>query len=85
MSRRDVAGDGLPIAVITAVSGAGKTTALQALEDVGFLAVDNAPPHLWPAIADAAGEADARGLALGYDLRAAATCAPSSSTPTMPR
>ena len=33
--------------ILTGLSGAGKTTAIQALEDLGFFAVDNLPPGLW--------------------------------------
>jgi len=34
------------IVVITGLSGAGKTVALRALEDVGFFCIDNFPPQL---------------------------------------
>ncbi len=37
--------------VVTGQSGAGKTTALHALEDAGFFAVDNLPPPLLPSLA----------------------------------
>ena len=33
--------------VITGLSGAGKTTAVQALEEFGFFTTDNLPPQLW--------------------------------------
>jgi RNase adapter protein RapZ len=33
--------------IVTGLSGAGKTTALQALEEFGFFTVDNLPPQLW--------------------------------------
>lgn len=36
------------IVVITGMSGSGKTTALRALEDMGFFCVDNMPVVLWP-------------------------------------
>ena len=35
--------------IISGVSGAGKTTAVHALEDLGFFCVDNLPPPLLPA------------------------------------
>ena len=55
------------IVIVTGVSGAGKSTALRALEDVGFDAVDNPPlTHAAPLIAEHVGDA---GLALGVDLR----------------
>ena len=34
------------IVVLTGLSGAGKTTAARALEDLGFVVVDNLPPQL---------------------------------------
>ena len=37
--------------IITGLSGAGKTTALNVLEDQGFYAVDNIPPSLLPQLA----------------------------------
>ena len=30
--------------IVTGMSGAGKTTALKVLEDLGFFAIDNIPP-----------------------------------------
>ena len=33
--------------IITGLSGAGKTTAVQALEEFGFFTTDNLPPQLW--------------------------------------
>lgn len=38
------------IVILTGLSGAGKTTALQGFEDIGFFTVDNVPPQLWPAL-----------------------------------
>lgn len=38
------------VVILTGLSGAGKTTALQGFEDIGFFAVDNVPPKLWPAL-----------------------------------
>jgi UPF0042 nucleotide-binding protein len=40
------------ILVITGLSGAGKTLALHALEDVGYFCVDNLPPRLLPTLAE---------------------------------
>jgi UPF0042 nucleotide-binding protein len=42
------------ILVISGVSGAGKTTAVHALEDLGFFCVDNLPPPLLPAFIELA-------------------------------
>jgi len=40
--------------VLTGLSGAGKSQALNALEDLGFFCVDNLPITLMPALADLA-------------------------------
>jgi RNase adapter protein RapZ len=37
---------GLEIAIITGLSGAGRSTAAKCLEDIGFFVVDNLPPEL---------------------------------------
>lgn len=63
----DKTDDQANIVIVTGVSGAGKTTALRALEDAGFDAVDNPPLTLAPALIAEAG-ADAS-LAIGVDLR----------------
>ena len=34
--------------IVTGMSGAGKTQVLQALEDMGYLCIDNIPPVLIP-------------------------------------
>ena len=34
--------------IVTGMSGAGKTSAIHALEDVGYFCVDNLPPELIP-------------------------------------
>ena len=36
--------------ILTGLSGAGKTRAMHAMEDIGFYCVDNLPPALIPAI-----------------------------------
>lgn len=41
--------DSLRIVIITGLSGSGKSTALRALEDIGFFCVDNLPVELLPA------------------------------------
>lgn len=61
----------MKIVIVTGMSGAGKTTGLHALEDAGFLAVDNLPPRLWPRLADAVAEEGGEALAIGVDVRAA--------------
>jgi UPF0042 nucleotide-binding protein len=52
--------------VVTGQSGAGLTTALKILEDLGFETVDNLPLALLPGLA---GAASARPLAVGIDIR----------------
>lgn len=42
------------LAIITGLSGAGRTTAAKALEDVGFFVIDNLPPTLIGKVADLA-------------------------------
>lgn len=39
---------GVRVLIITGLSGAGKTVAVQSLEDLGFFCVDNLPPALIP-------------------------------------
>jgi len=56
------------LVVVTGLSGAGKTSALKALEDIGYEAVDNLPPPLLPALLGKAGEVR-RPLAIGVDIR----------------
>ena len=36
------------LVIITGMSGAGKTQAVRALEDLGYFCVDNLPPALIP-------------------------------------
>ncbi|RPA65493.1 RNase adapter RapZ [Aerococcus agrisoli] len=40
--------DQLKLVIITGMSGAGKTVALQSFEDMGYFCVDNMPPSLLP-------------------------------------
>ena len=56
-----------PVIIVTGTSGAGKSTALRALEDAGFDAVDNPPINLASALIKDAGVE--RGLAMGVDVR----------------
>jgi len=58
------------LVVVTGVSGAGKSTALRALEDLGFYAVDNLPLPLVPELIDLlASRPDVDRAALGVDAR----------------
>jgi len=60
------------VVVISGLSGAGKSTALAHLEDLGYFAVDNPPPGLWPGLLQRLAEAGAGRIALGLDVRARA-------------
>lgn len=55
------------LVLVTGPSGAGRTTAIRALEDLGFEAIDNLPLSLLPRLLD--GRAPDRPLALGIDPR----------------
>ena len=56
----------LPVVLVTGLSGAGHTTALKILEDLGYEAVDNLPLTLMDGLA---GGKLARPLAVGVDSR----------------
>ncbi|HVI51190.1 MAG TPA: RNase adapter RapZ [Candidatus Sulfotelmatobacter sp.] len=55
------------LVVVTGMSGAGKTLALKALEDLGYEAVDNLPLSMLSALMRAGGVS--RPLAVGIDIR----------------
>lgn len=57
------------IVVVTGLSGAGKSTALHALEDIGYFSSDNVPPHLWLGLVNQAYEHGYAKVALGVDMR----------------
>lgn len=65
----------LHVVVVTGLSGAGRSTALHVLEDLGFYCVDNLPPALALPLAELAsarsnaGEPRVRRLGLGVDVR----------------
>jgi UPF0042 nucleotide-binding protein len=58
------------VLVVTGLSGAGKSTAVNALEDMGFYCVDNLPPPVIDPTVRACVGAGMRRLALGLDVRA---------------
>lgn len=63
------------IVIVTGMSGAGKSTALNVLEDEGYYCVDNMPIELIPRFAELA-EGQQRGydnIALGIDIRSGVT------------
>jgi len=57
----------LPIVLVTGPSGAGRSTAIRALEDLGFEVIDNLPLSLLPRLLE--GTQTGRPLALGVDIR----------------
>ena len=58
---------GPDIVLVTGPSGAGRTTAIRALEDLGFEAIDNLPISLLPRLTD--GKPLEKPLAIGVDAR----------------
>jgi UPF0042 nucleotide-binding protein len=56
-----------PVVLVTGLSGAGRSTALKALEDLGYEAVDNLPLDLLDPLVDE--ERDTRPVAVGIDIR----------------
>lgn len=59
------------LVIITGMSGAGKTIAVQSLEDLGFFCVDNLPPVLIPKFAELITQSNGKigKVALVIDLR----------------
>jgi UPF0042 nucleotide-binding protein len=57
------------LVVVTGVSGAGKSTAVNALEDLGFFCVDNLPTPVVKETLGALTKAGVRRIALGIDVR----------------
>lgn len=60
--------------IVTGMSGAGKSTALKILEDMGYFCVDNLPIALIPKFAEilAAPDTELNQVALGIDIRSGA-------------
>ncbi|MFC5471466.1 RNase adapter RapZ [Cohnella suwonensis] len=67
----DTIGTQPTLVIITGMSGAGKTIAVQSLEDLGFFCVDNLPPVLIPKFAELIEQSQGRiaKIALVIDLR----------------
>ncbi|MDK2784306.1 MAG: RNase adapter protein RapZ [Bacillota bacterium] len=57
--------------IVTGLSGAGKSSAVRVLEDLGYFCVDNLPPDLAPKFAELCLESQGqvRKVALGIDIR----------------
>lgn len=66
MEKQDV-----QMVIITGMSGAGKTVAMQSFEDLGFFCVDNLPPALLPKFVELMEESHGKlnKVALVMDLR----------------
>ena len=64
--------DNMRIVLITGLSGAGKSHALNCFEDLGYYCVDNMPPTLIPKFADLFVQAVNKKVALVCDMRGAA-------------
>ncbi len=54
------------IVIITGLSGAGKSNALQAFEDAGYFCIDNLPPGMIPAVMETEGP---EGVVVVMDIR----------------
>ncbi len=64
---------GIHVVVVTGLSGAGRSTAVHVLEDLGFFCVDNLPPALAPALVGMLGDGkEIHRLGLGIDVRTGA-------------
>jgi len=59
------------VVIITGLSGAGKSNALQAFEDAGYFCIDNLPPRMIPAVMEttARGDGGPDGLVVVVDIR----------------
>src|SRR5690606_22384477 len=65
--------ESLNIVIITGMSGAGKTVAMQSFEDMGYFCVDNMPPSLLPKFFELVKESGKLNkIALVIDLRSSA-------------
>lgn len=61
--------DSVVVVIVTGLSGAGKSTALHALEDLGFFCIDNLPVPVMDATLSACESGGVRRVALGVDVR----------------
>ncbi len=64
---------GVPLLLVTGMSGAGKSSVLKALEDLGYEAIDNLPFSLLPGLIETVDDGPeyerGHGLAIGIDSR----------------
>jgi UPF0042 nucleotide-binding protein len=63
---------GLQIVFVAGLSGSGRSTAMDALEDLSFYSVDNLPPQLVEQFLDLCARSNHRKIALAIDTREAA-------------
>jgi UPF0042 nucleotide-binding protein len=61
--------DQLRLVIVTGMSGAGRSTAANALEDLGWYVVDNLPPSVLLEVCELARQANQRLLAVVLDVR----------------
>ena len=61
----------MQLVVVTGLSGAGKSTAFRALEDLGYFASDSLPPSLWTRFTEELAAAGIEKAAVVIDSRAA--------------
>ena len=61
--------EGVRVVVVTGLSGAGKSTALNSLEDLGYFCVDNLPTALLEHTVEVCEAGGIRRIALGVDVR----------------
>src|SRR5580658_8398973 len=61
--------EGVRVVVVTGLSGAGKSTALNSLEDLGYFCVDNLPTALLERTVEVCEAGGIRRVALGVDVR----------------
>lgn len=61
----------MQLVVVTGMSGAGKTLAIRAFEDMGYFCVDNLPPSLLPKLRDVCSQnaGDSQNVAAVVDIR----------------
>lgn len=57
------------VVIITGMSGAGRRTAMHAMEDLGWFCVDNLPPSLLPQLIETSRRGNQDRLAVGLDVR----------------
>ena len=57
------------LVVITGLSGAGKSNALQAFEDAGYFCIDNLPPRMMRDVLETADQVESDGVVLVMDIR----------------